>query len=348
MNLLQRTTVVFGLFFAASIPSFAQDDIDELLRESIDDGEKLINGYISPFMKSVSLGLNSGWYNTAKTHKLVGFDLTITASAMSIPKSDLFYDVTKLGLTKVELVQPGDPMYLQGSPDYPNAPTIFGPDRTPKYKEKGNLIDQPFDGPSGLDLKGEIGKNWMPVPMVTLGIGLPKGTDLRIRFTPSIELDDDSHFRLFGVGVMHDVKQYIPGLKLLPFDLSAFVGYTRLTLDYKYTNTDINTENARGEMVMNATTIQAAISKKVSVLTVYGNVGYNIAKSNLSMLGKWDVDNNGTYDAKEIDPIDMKYSASGPRVGAGFRLKLAVFTLHADYTLQKYNALTVGFGINVR
>jgi hypothetical protein len=239
-------------------------------------------------------------------------------------------------------------MYLQGSPDYPNAPTIFGPDRTPKYKEKGNLIDQPFDGPSGLDLKGEIGKNWMPVPMVTLGIGLPKGTDLRIRFTPSIELDDDSHFRLFGVGVMHDVKQYIPGLKLLPFDLSAFVGYTRLTLDYKYTNTDINTENARGEMVMNATTIQAAISKKVSVLTVYGNVGYNIAKSNLSMLGKWDVDNNGTYDAKEIDPIDMKYSASGPRVGAGFRLKLAVFTLHADYTLQKYNALTVGFGINVR
>jgi hypothetical protein len=66
------------------------------------------------------------------------------------------------------------------------------------------------------------------------------------------------------------------------------------------------------------------------------------------MLGKWDVDNNGTYDAKEIDPIDMKYSASGPRVGAGFRLKLAVFTLHADYTLQKYNALTVGFGINVR
>jgi hypothetical protein len=299
-------------------------------------------------MKSVTLGLNSGWYNTAKTHKIVGIDLTVTASAMTIPKSDLFYDVTKLGLTKVELVQPGDPIYPEGSPHYPNAPTIFGPDMSPKYKEKGDLLDQPFDGPSGLDLKGNVGKNWMPVPMVHLGIGLPKGTDLKIRFTPSIDLDDDSQFKLFGIGVMHDVKQYIPGLKLLPFDLSAFVGYTRLSLDYRYTSTDIQTENARGEMVMNATTMQAVISKKVSVLTVYGGLGYNIAKSNLSVLGKWDVDQNGTYDAKEIDPVQLNYAASGPRVTAGFRLKLAVFTLHADYTLQKYNALTVGFGINVR
>ncbi|SKC44855.1 DUF6588 family protein [Ohtaekwangia koreensis] len=348
MELFKKTAVVFGLFFAMSVPTFAQDDIDELLRESVDDGKKLIDGYISPFMKSVTLGLNSGWYNTAKTHKIVGIDLTVTASAMTIPKSDLFYDVTKLGLTKVELVQPGDPMYPAGSPDYPNAPTIFGPDRSPQYKEKGNLLDQPFDGPSGLDLKGNVGKNWMPVPMVHLGIGLPKGTDLKIRFTPSIDLDDDSQFKLFGIGVMHDVKQYIPGLKLLPFDLSAFVGYTRLSLDYKYTSTDIQTENARGEMVMNATTMQAVISKKVSVLTVYGGLGYNIAKSNLSVLGKWDVNNSGTYDADEIDPVQLNYAASGPRVTAGFRLKLAVFTLHADYTLQKYNALTVGFGINVR
>jgi hypothetical protein len=338
MNLLQRTTVVFGLFFAAAIPSFAQDDIDELLRESVDDGEKLIGSYMTPFMKSISLGLNSGWYNTAKPHKLIGIDLTVTASAMSIPNSELFYNVAALNLQRISL----DP----SSPDAPNAPTVFGPDRSPVFRE--NESGETFEGPGGLDLKGEIGKNWMPVPMVTLGIGLPKGTDLKVRFTPAIDLNDDSQFRLFGLGVMLDVKQYIPGLKLLPFDLSAFVGYTRLSLDYKYTPEDIQTENPKGEMVMNATTIQAVISKKVSVLTVYGGLGYNIAKSNLSLRGKWDVNDNGTYDAQEINPIDLNYAASGPRIGAGFRLKLAVFTLHADYTLQKYNALTVGFGINVR
>ena len=33
---------------------------------------------------------------------------------------------------------------------------------------------------------------------------------------------------------------------------------------------------------------------------------------------------------------------------AGMRLKLAIFTLHADYTVQKYDVLTVGFGFSVR
>ncbi|HEY9044702.1 MAG TPA: DUF6588 family protein [Ohtaekwangia sp.] len=349
MELIKRTAVVLGLFFTTSVSVFAQDDIDRLLKEDINDGKLLIDGYIAPFMKSVALGLNSGWYNTAKTHKLIGIDLTITASAMTIPKSELFYDVSKLSLSRVEMVQPGSVSYPQGSPDYPQAPTIFGPDRAPVYQEKGNILNNDtFEGPGGLDLKHNVGKNWMPVPMVHLGIGLPKGTDLKVRFTPNININDDSQFKMFGIGIMHDVKQYIPGLRLLPFDLSAFVGYTHLAIDYKYTDTDIMTENAKGEMAMNATTIQGVISKKVSVLTVYGGLGYNIVKSNLSMLGKWDVNNDGTYQAQEVNPVDLRYTASGPRMTAGFRLKLAVFTLHADYTLQKYNALTVGFGINVR
>jgi hypothetical protein len=33
---------------------------------------------------------------------------------------------------------------------------------------------------------------------------------------------------------------------------------------------------------------------------------------------------------------------------AGFRLKLAILTLHTDYTLQKYSCLTVGLGFAVR
>lgn len=323
----------------------AQDDIDELLKESVKDGEKLIEGYISPFMKSVSLGLNQGWYNTAKPHKIAGVDLTFTASAMTIPNSDLFYDISKINLDVVEL----DP----SSPDAPKAPTIFGPDDAPTYRLQSDQSNT-FEGPGGLDLKGELGKNWMPVPMVGLGFGLPKNTDLKFRFVPSIDLGDDGSVKMFGIGVMHDIKQWIPGIKLLPFDLSGFVGFTKLDLDYKYTDSDVQGENQRGEFSMSATTIQGVISKKFSVITLYGGLGYNIAKSKLGVLGKWDVsegdaDNDGDiYEEEEINPVDLKFAASGPRMTAGFRLKLAVFTIHADYTLQKYKALTVGFGINVR
>ncbi|MEL7003540.1 MAG: DUF6588 family protein, partial [Bacteroidota bacterium] len=48
------------------------------------------------------------------------------------------------------------------------------------------------------------------------------------------------------------------------------------------------------------------------------------------------------------DPVNIEVSAGGPRITAGMRLKLAIFTLHADYTLQEYNTLSVGFGFNFR
>src|SRR5688500_2603343 len=99
---------------------------------------------------------------------------------------------------------------------------------------------------------------------------------------------------------------------------------------------------------MSATTVQGVISKKFSVITFYGGLGYNIANSNLAMKGSYDINDDGVIGANESDPLDLKFSASGFRTTAGFRLKLAVITLHADYTLQKYKALTVGLGISVR
>ena len=325
---------------ANAVPSFAQEDIDQLLNESIDDGRKLISAYTTPFMNSLCLSLNQGWYNTAKAHKIAGVDLTITANAMTIPQSDLFFDVNKLNLQVVDL----EPT----SPGYPMAPTLFGPETAPtfSYTDSNTGVKETFVGPGGIDLEGNLKRNWLPVPMANLGFGLPKGTDLKLRFTPTINLGDDSSLKIFGVGIMHDVKQWIPGIKMLPFDLSGFIGYTKFKLESYFD--PVNNPDQHGVFEMNATTIQGVISKKISVLTLYGGMGYNIAKSNLAMKGTYDINGNGQADANEVDPLDLKFAASGFRTTAGFRLKLAVLTLHADYTLQKYKCLTAGIGISVR
>jgi hypothetical protein len=167
-----------------------------------------------------------------------------------------------------------------------------------------------------------------------------------LRFTPTIGVGDDASLKIFGIGIMHDVKQWIPGIKLLPFDLSGFVGYTRFKLE-NYFDREGNPDQ-RGLFEMNATTLQGVISKTFSVLTLYGGMGYNIANSNLAMKGSYDINDDGEIGPNESDPLDLKFSASGFRTTAGFRLKLAVLTLHADYTLQKYKCLTVGLGISVR
>jgi hypothetical protein len=343
MNFFKRAALLLGLFAAASSTLSAQDDVNKLLQESVDDGEKLIGAYISPFMKSISSGMNQGWYNTAKPHKIAGFDLTFTVNAMNIPKDQMFFKPADLGLEKIEL----DP----SSPDKPNAPTIFGPEREPTFRLKDEN-SQTFTGPGGLDMKKNIGLNALPVPMAHLAFGLPKGTDLKIRFVPKIALGDDGQLNMFGIGIMHDVKQWIPGIKNMPFDLSGFVGYTKFKMEMGFD--EDNVENGKGVFQMNATTIQGVISKKVSVLTVYGGLGYNIAKSNLDMLGTYTISNgfdqidNTPDDVKVVNPVQLDFAASGPRVTAGFRLKLAIFTLQADYTLQKYSCMSFGFGFNVR
>lgn len=340
---LKRLTGVFALSIF-SLSAFAQDDIDNLLNENIDDSRKIIGAYISPFMKSISLGLNQGWYNTAKPHKLIGIDITVTVSAMAIPNKQTFFTPSKLGLTHITLDE--------SSESYPKAPTMFGPDETPTFYLKDDqgvrIPGSEFEGPPGLGMKDEIGRNIMPVPMAHLGIGLPKGTDLKLRFIPTIDLGDEGSLKMFGIGVMHDIKQHIPGIKLLPFDLSAFIGYSRFDLEYNFEEGEISGENQRSEFSIRATTIQGVISKKFSVVTLYGGLGYNIAKSNIGIKGFYDWNENGQVEKNERNPIDLDYAASGPRVTAGFRLKLAILTLHADYTLQKYNALTAGIGLSIR
>lgn len=317
-----------------------QDEMDQFLKESMDDGRKLISAYINPFMNSLSLGLNQGWYNTAQPHKIAGVDLTITANAMTIPRSDLFFDVTKLDLQVVELDN--------SSLDFPYAPTVLGPDRQPTFRftDQQTGFSETYEGPGGIDLEANLGKNLVPVPMANLGIGLPKGTDLKLRFTPTIDLGDDSSLKILGFGIMHDVKQWIPGMRMLPFDVSAFVGYTKLTLESYFDRQ--NNPDQKGLFKINATTVQGLISKKFSVLTLYGALGYNIAKSNLAMKGTYDINDDGQASPNEIDPLDLNFSVSGFRSTAGFRLKLAVLTIHADYTIQKYKCLTVGLGLSVR
>jgi hypothetical protein len=340
MKLFARIATLLFFALASLTPAIAQDEIDQLLNESIDDGRKLISAYVSPFMKSVTLGLNQGWYNTAKAHKIAGIDLTITANAMTIPQSDLLFDVSKLDLQVVELDKT--------SPNFPMAPTVLGPEDQPvfRYTDEETGLSQTYTGPGGIDLKENIGNNWVPVPMANLGIGLPKGTDLKLRFTPTIEMGDEGTVKILGFGIMHDVKQWIPGMKLLPFDLAGFVGHTKFELQYYF---DLeNDPDQRGIFEMNATTVQGLISKKFSVLTVYGGLGYNIAKSNLAMKGTYDINEDGEVGPNEVDPLDLKFAASGFRTTAGLRIKLAVLTLHADYTIQKYKCLTVGAGISVR
>ena len=346
MNSIFRNTGLVVLLAAFTIGAVqAQDDFDQLLEAGLEDANTLLEGYVGPALEGFGTGLGNGWYNTAATHKPAGFELTLTASAAYVPDEDLFYT----------------PVLQNGSiiPSNGRAPTIFGPDTDlPSYEYSyteettGETFTGTFQAPEGLNLEDEIGSAFVPVPMLQLGAGIIKNTDLKIRWTPEIDIGDDGTFKLIGFGIMHDVKQHIPGIKMLPFDLSMFLGYTSVSSEVTFetdgTGSGVNTSNGLGEFDVNTLTVQALISKKFSVITFYGGLGFNRVRSELSLKGDYEVSDDFGNSVIYSDPIGIDFKSGGARLTAGIRLKLAIFTLHADYTLQKYNTLTVGFGFSFR
>jgi hypothetical protein len=318
----------------------AQGDLGQLIKGSVSDANYLANGYITPLLKTTSASVNQGWYNTAKPHQFPGFDLTFSVSYYRLPSSELQYEVDNTKLTNLQLTQTASGQAVT-STGKANVPTVFGPDGKPKYVNKATGFG--IDGPPGLDLKGKIGISTIPIPLANIGIGLPKNTELKIRYFPKTNFIGVGEFSLIGFGLVHDVKQYIPGIKNLPFDLSGFVGYTKVTL-----NTNLDYPDQKAEFDVTGITVQGLISKKISVVTLYGALGYNSGKSTLGLKGMYDLDGNTSNGRETSNPIKLEQAASGVRATAGIRLKLAVFTLHADYSLQKFSTITAGLGISVR
>ena len=48
------------------------------------DATNFLGAYFSPFAEYIGAGLNKGWYNTAKPHKLAGFDVSLSLNLITI------------------------------------------------------------------------------------------------------------------------------------------------------------------------------------------------------------------------------------------------------------------------
>ncbi|MCK7537016.1 MAG: hypothetical protein MZV63_41670 [Marinilabiliales bacterium] len=68
-----------SLMMLFSTTIFAQfSQIGSFMAGSVDAAEELFGAYISPYANGIGAGLSGGWYNTAKPHSTLGFDLTLT------------------------------------------------------------------------------------------------------------------------------------------------------------------------------------------------------------------------------------------------------------------------------
>lgn len=345
-------TLVAIMFFLFSPNAQAQDfNFDQFLSAGAADANTLISNYMKPAMTGFGYGINGGWYNTAKTHKKLGFDLTISVNAAQVPDADEFFIFNNADYSGIRLANgtSAETPTLMGSGD--NGPQLVAFSTVNINGTQQTFESAPFNAPKGLGL-GNF--NVVPVPTINLGIGIIKNTDLKVRYVPEVS-QDDFKMSLIGFGIMHDIKQYIPFLKRLPIDVSVLAAYTDADIEYDLNGVGLAGRNQLATYDVTAWTAQVLVSKKLALLTVYGGLGYNSATTSLAMSGDYDIEVaaevNGQLGSEILtltDPVDLEFDSNGVRATVGLRIKLAVLTFHADYTAQEYNIISGGFGIALR
>jgi hypothetical protein len=352
-----QTTVrsVFMIILAVvfiNIEARSQDESDliEFLNAGKNDASKMIGAYISPVVEGISYGMNGGWYHTAKAHKSLGFDIGVSVNTVFIPSSRNYFDPNALELETL----------TSFTSDAPNglAPTMVGPKDHTTYtvnvgdtNNDGQDETATFDGPEGLDFEEQFKMSAVLAPTAQIGIGIYKNTEIKFRFMPEVE-SGASRVKLFGLGILHDIKQHIPAIKLLPFDLAIVAGFTKVDgetgIDGVFNPSPSDTRPQILNYSMNAWLIQALISKKISVVTFYGGIGYNSIKTTADVTGSYVVEYDNDTQVTFTDPVSLEFKNNSFRLTAGVRFKFGPIYLNGDYSFQEFNTVSVGLGVTVR
>ncbi len=306
------------LIVISYVSAFSQHNI---LQNNLNEGEKLIEAYFTPMAETFGAGLNNAWYNTAKPHSILGFDVTFSLNTIIIPNS-------------VENFMIGDNYNGVFTSSYEDASTIFGSISSTQmnYNPGNNLASSSFNMPGGL--KTPI----LPLPMIQAGIGVYKKTSLDIRYMPVLNVGDNINVNLYGIGAKHDLLQWIPAVgNVIPMSLSIQAGYTNL-------NTELTVAGQEVALNTKATTLNLIASKKVLMLTGYAGIGYSYSNTNFSANPNFDL--NGLSFNNELE-ISFE-STKKLRTNLGLRLNIALMTIHADYTFADYPTATIGVGVSLR
>lgn len=365
MKNFRRLFLFLSLTIGWQLALYSQLKNVDFLKGGVNDAHSLFEQYLTPYANSFGADLNAGWYNSAKPHKLGGFDLTLTVNTAWAPSTARTFDAALLNLDGT----------LVGNSV---TPTVAGKllSTPPKIQYFADYNGTPVKLAEYTLPKG-TGINFIPLPMAQLTIGLPFGTDVSVRYLPDLPLGNAGTIGLWGVGGKHSIIQHIPALKKLPIiDISAQGGYTRMTTFTNITYNpakigsyvvDLTTDptlwnDQRIELVASAWTANLIFSETLPIISFYQGIGYSSSTVDLGLYGNYPFPRLATSgsNAGDVvvedsdvmkDPKELQFEMQNNkdlRLNAGFRIKLGVLTFQFDYTKANYSVFTTGIGISFR
>lgn len=304
-------------FFSFSLKS-------QVLVDNVNDAKSFLQAYLNPLGNGLGAITNNGWYNTARPHKLLGFDATVSLSLLNITDENKSFDPNSI---------------INFSSNSTSTPTILGRGDGATVNYKG----EQFKLPNQSTLISALA-----LPNFNLGLGIFKKTELNGRFIPNYKYNigffGKGEISMWGLGFKHDLLQWIPIIgNAIPMSLSLQAGHTQLNSELSILDQDVNID-------VQATNFNIILSRKIFMLSGYTSIGYNF--SNTTFTAGENINNSNTFNLNELDinlPIEMKFENNNEfRANIGLRFNLAVIAIHANHTFSKYPVTTIGVGASLR
>ena len=315
---MPRIILIFLLSFF-TIKSYTQVKI-----ENINDAQAFLQEYLSPLGNGLGAITNNGWYNSARPHRLLGFDATFTLSLLNISKEHKIFDPNSI---------------VNFSSSETSTPTIIGSGDGALVQYNG----EEFKLPNQTKLFPTLA-----LPNFNFGLGFLKKTEINGRFIPNYKYNlgffGKGEIGMWGVGFKHDVLQWIPIIgNAIPISLSLQAGHTQLNSKLAILDQDVSID-------VQATNFNIILSRKILMLTGYTSVGYNF--STTTFTAGENISNAESFNLNELEvdlPIEMKFENNNEfRANVGLRFNLAVIAIHANHTFSKYPVTTLGLGLSIR
>ena len=315
--MLRFLIISLFVFFSFSLKS-------QVLIDNVNDATSFLQSYLNPLGNGLGAITNNGWYNTARPHKLLGFDATVSLSFLNISNEKKSFNPNSIS---------------NFSSSSTSTPTILGKGNGATVEYQGEEFKLPNQSPLF---------SILALPNLNLGLGIFKKTEINGRFIPNYKYDGGfigkGEINMWGIGFKHDLLQWIPVIgNTIPLSLSLQAAHTQMT-------SKISILDQPASMDIQATNINLIISKNILMVCGYASIGYN--SSSTTFRAGENITNSNSFNLDELEitlPVEMEFETVNElRANIGLKLSLAVITVSANHTISEYPVTTIGVGASLR
>jgi hypothetical protein len=366
MKSMQRIYWVASLLSLVGLAGTARADMTSSISQLTTEAAKR---YISPIVSGFGADLNAGWYHKAPPADKFNFTLEGGTIVMGtfLSGGDKTFDVqgafrfdTSMSqqlISNVDMsgIPAGQQQAVRDSlalrlATHDNTVRFYGPTIIGAQHDSVRIVFSGRNLATGLPTPNdsvlfptdtlalpvggvlEAFKKY-PLPLLApqIAIGTVYGTNLTLRWLPTMSIPDIGSFKFFGFGIQHNPQVWIGS----PLPLDLCLGYFHQNLQV----------GSLFEAQTNAFGVDMSKTFGWRLLNATPYAGFQFETANMTFHYDLNVD---TPTGKQVEKIQFDLQGdNSTRLTLGLSLHLLILNLNADYNFAKYPSVSVGlmFGV---